>query len=300
MADSRLTYRELLERLLAHRTWIDAQDVPTGPGSRFAWLCNALEFVDEAYRTGRVSELLDNSTNAATMWGLVEATELEAVLRRLRPLHPEGLTDVLRMALAGEKSATRIPPTPDGEGESASTRARNEAFQLVVGAHLSRLDGNIAFVEPDVIATLDRHRLVCACKRPFSAKGLLERSEEGSRQIARIRSAPGDVGILAVAADRIVSRTPGRLHLNSPSEDAATSFLADAIADGPLREIEDRLDAIGDELVDVVVVQASVPVVIGDSGLHRLSETVLLFRSLRSDLTPEKFMSRLEDAFRSM
>ena len=127
--DSRMTYLELLDRLLVHRPWIEAQGVPTGHGSRFAGLCNAVDFVDESYRSGRVGELMDAATNSESIWGLVEATEFEAALRRLRPLGPVGLPQVLQTALVGENAPDRIPTTPDGEGESAVTRARNDVFQ---------------------------------------------------------------------------------------------------------------------------------------------------------------------------
>jgi len=259
-----------------------------------------VEFVDEAYRSGQVAELMDERTNPESLWGLVEATELVAVLGRLRLLDPAGLTEVVRTGFIGENPDQHIPPTPDGEGESAVTRARNAVFELVVGAHLSQLDSKVAFDEPDVVAHLGVVPVVAACKRPFGPKGVHERAQDAARQIRRWRERNDGVGIIAIAADRVVSPHPGKYRFEAHTVAEAKSKLEHEIMKGPLREAEASLDAIGDTDVNVIVVQASVPAVIGDRGLDRLSQTTLLFRTAPRGVDPEILCSRLEACFRSM
>ena len=72
-AASCMTYRELLDRLVDHRLWIEEQGNPTGPGSRFAGLYNAVDLVDEAYRKRLPTSAIARPLQPSSRGGRVES-----------------------------------------------------------------------------------------------------------------------------------------------------------------------------------------------------------------------------------
>jgi len=160
----------------------------------------------DIFKDGRVSEILSSIVEA------VEFVDTITILREKRVQIPKNL---LRNVLSGD---------PDAAKEDASSNAaRNFMFELFIASSFAASGIKVTLAEPDVKLEFEGRRVLIACKRVLSEKGIEGRMVEAVGQVDKHSSMDGDVGLIAISVTRLINKGDAIWGLNGDEE--ITPFL---------------------------------------------------------------------------
>lgn len=231
-------YRKTIERLRAYH--------------------NEMELVSVHSRLkndGKLTEML------STMAESIELVEVITALRKHDIDIPHALLDI---AFSGSKDAF--------QEDQKSNSARNAMFELSMGAAAARQGFKpiLSSGNPDVSFELDHHCVKIECKRVMSKKRVVQRLEEGSKQLEKtVKNRDQDVGVVAISVSKIFN--PGDKILTSDSPHDALSQQINNM----LKENEQVLIKTCRPCVDGFLFLLSSPVYVSGMGYTKLSAGTL-------------------------
>ncbi len=129
-------------------------------------------------------------------FGLVEAMEFCDVFRAFRCENPASLGTKLERALSG--------PFRPADETTKNSHGRNTMFELALAADLKLRGADVAIGEPDIKLTIDNHRFLIECKRPFREDSIRANIRGAADQLeSSLKADAGATGIIAISVSRL-------------------------------------------------------------------------------------------------
>jgi len=207
------TFSDLLEIFDRCIIWMKRLGLSI-PSTRIDKYHKGLRELVEMYDSGDVRRL--DAAQERYLDVLYEVSELIHIYRNFDGSEVEGMLEQLKYVKDG-------PETRSGErAADSSIKARNTAFELLVGATLHRVGFiiDLSNVE-DVAANFENIHCVVECKRPSSVAKIVHSLNTALSQCKRRieRDAiPIALGIVAIDFSKVVNPQDGKLYCDSPDE----------------------------------------------------------------------------------
>jgi hypothetical protein len=224
-AHNDVSFEGMLAGMDAALEWIRSLEVPLGAGSRYLRYRELLAQLVIDYKnptwTGSKEHLL-------RYWSAAyEAADIGVIHRAFTGLVPTipGLLERLREVVRGPEQIAHERPG------NAGARARNTAFELVVGARIQKAGFPVRFdYRADVLFQVDGQALAVECKRPMSGTAMrgniATAVEQGQTAVANGEAASF---FIAVEASPAVNRGNPLLSATAPMAQVLEQ-LSDGIA----------------------------------------------------------------------
>jgi hypothetical protein len=210
------------------------------------------QIYDKLTGDGRLTEAL------STYDQCVEIVEAIPILREKGINIP---VELLKRALSG--------PVDTFKEDENSNQGRNAMFELSVGAMVARQEMHpiLNVDNPDIAFEFNHRRIKVECKRVISENKVLERIEQGIKQLRKsVRTGTDDVGIVAISLSKVMN--PGDRIAIVPESTAPHDLLSEELR-RVLQANERQIARLVEPAITAILFYLSSPCFVSNRGYTR-------------------------------